>query len=249
LRALCLLPDGPNYRREQFLAGLAAAGFEVVSELGKPAAGDVLVIWNRGTWRDAEAGRFEAAGARVLVAENGYMGKVWRGQKWFSLALGHHAGAGQWRDGGPQRWDSWGAELAAWRAGGTEVVILAQRGIGEPGVASPPGWAEAVRRRIGGRIRNHPGKDAPAVSLEDDLRDARCVVTWHSGAAILALMLGVPVFHAFPRWIGAAAARPLAEFEQGPLMPDRLPMFRRLAWAMWTDEEVRNGAAFQHLLG
>lgn len=247
LRALCTLSDGPNYRREEFVAGLQAAGCEVVSELTKPKPGDVLVVWNRHGAKNALAEHFERAGATVLVAENGYLGKVWNGQKWFSLAIGHHAGAGEWKPHGPERWDGWGVEFAPWRDG-SEVIVLEQRGIGEPGIASPASWACHVQSRIGGRIRRHPGASIPAVPLADDLKDARCVVTWNSGAALHALLMGVPVFHEFDRWIGAGAARALAEFERGPVRGDRLTMFRRLAWAMWTAEEIRSGAPFERLL-
>jgi hypothetical protein len=249
-RALCLLPDGPNYRRETFLTGLARAGFEVVDAIRRPEPTDIVLLWNRGGWRDQEALRFEAAGALAVIAENGYLGKQWQGSKWFALARGHHAGAGQWPDGGASRWDSWGVHLAPWRRG-RDVVILEQRGIGEKGIASPPMWAETVQARIGGRIRRHPGATPPAVTLADDLADARCVVTWHSGAALQALVLGVPVFNGFDRWIGAGAARPLAEFAHAPRYDDseRLAMFRRLSWAMWTAEEVQSGEAFEHLVG
>lgn len=251
MRAQCLLPDGPNYRRGEFLAGLRAAGYVVEDRIPRPAAGDVLVIWNRPARNEMEARRFEHAGAAVLVCENGYLGKQWRGAKWFSIARGHHAGAGEWPAGGPERWDGWGVELAPWRRGGREVVVLAQRGIGEPGVASPPGWAERVARQIGGRVRPHPGGDAPAVPLADDLAGTACVVTWHSGAAVHALLMGVPVFHAFPDWICAGAARPLAHFAAGTRCDDvaRLEALRRMAWAMWTVDEVRAGVPFLTLRG
>lgn len=247
MRALCLLSDGPNYRREDFISGLRACGYEIVKDIPTPRPEDVLVIWNRSGNRDFEARRFEASGARVLVAENGYFGKVWQGFKWFALSLGHHAGAGDWKPKGPERWDRWGVETADWKDG-RDVVILEQRGIGEAGIASPRNWAQDAQRRIGGRIRPHPGAGAPAVSLADDLKDARCVVTWHSGAAFHALLMGVPVFYEFGQWIGRAACAPLAQFNIGPVRGDRLDMFRSLAWAMWTDEEVRSGEAFGHLL-
>ena len=250
LRAQCLLPDGPNYRRELFLAGMQVAGLEVARRIEKPEQGDVLVIWNRAAARESEAKRFEAAGARVLVVENGYLGKNWNGQKWFAMAWGHHAGAGTWPHHGAARWDSWKVEMAPWRVGGNETVILAQRGIGEPGVASPRGWAESVQRQIGGRIRHHPGPNAHAVPLAQDLANASSVVTWHSAAALHALLLGVPVWHAFDRWIGAGAARPLADFGGDPKRDDaaRSAALRRLAWAMWNAEEVRSGAAFRSLM-
>lgn len=248
-RAQCSLPDGPNYRKLAFVAGLRAAGYEVEARIGRPVPGDILVIWNRTASRELEALRFEYAGARVLVCENGYLGKEWRGLKWFAMAWGHHLGAGSWPAGGPERWDSWGVELAPWSTGGCETVILAQRGIGERGIASPPNWAQDVQRRIGGRIRQHPGADAPAVPLPEDLKDAAAVVTFHSAAALKALILGFPVWYAFNRWIGARAARPLAEFGGEPKRDDadRLAMFQRLAWAMWNCDEVEDGTAFAHL--
>jgi hypothetical protein len=249
-RALNCLRPTLHYRREAFDAGLREAGFRVVPQLADPRPGDVLVIWNRYGAGAELADFFEAAGAHVLVAENGWLGKHWRGGEWFALSGGHHAGAGSWAYGGPQRWDAWQVDLAPWRTGGTETVIMGQRSIGEPGIASPRLWAEAVRGRIGGRIRPHPGTGT-GTPLAVDLCDAREVATWASGAALQALVLGVPVWHALPQWIGAAASRPLAQHGQAePLRCDtgRLTMFRRLAWAMWTLAEIRGGAAFRHLL-
>lgn len=249
MRALNLLRESLHYRRDAFDAGLQAVGFELVRQCTHPEPGDVLVIWNRyGGYHDIAA-HFEHSGGHVVVAENGYLGKEWQGGNWYALALGHHAGAGQWHVGGPERWDRMGVELERWRDGQGDIVILGQRGIGEPGIASPYGWAEAVQRRIGGRIRPHPGQHAPAVPMRKDFSDARAVVTWHSGAALHALLMGVPVFYGFPQWIGAEAGRPLDEFEQGPRYGDRLAMFRRLAWAQWTLDEIRTGDAFAHLLG
>jgi hypothetical protein len=248
-RAQNLLRESLHYRSEAFASGLQAAGFSVVKLIADPTPEDLLLTWNRYSRFDVEACRFEAAGARVVVVENGYLSKSWRGGNWFSMALGHHAGAGTWNVGGPERWDAIGAEIAPWRTEG-ETVILGQRAIGERGIASPDGWAESVQRRIGGRIRQHPGKYQPAVSLEQDLRTAGQVVTWASSAALLALIAGVPVWYGFDRWIGAQAGLPLALYGAEPKRSDadRLAMFRRLAWAMWTLEEIRDGRAFDHLL-
>lgn len=250
MRAQCALPGGPNYRKADFIVGLEAAGFAVLPRVDRPTVGDVLVIWNRSASSELEARRFEHVGARVLVCENGYFGKEWLGRKWFAMAWGHHAGAGLWPVGGPARWDSWGVELAPWRSDGGETVILAQRGIGEPGIASPMNWAQDIQKRIGGRIRRHPGADATAANLADDLASASNVATWGSAAALHALLMGIPVWHGFDRWIGAGAARPLDEFSGEPRRDDaaRLAMFRRLAWAMWDADEVRSGEAFRSLM-
>jgi len=250
-KAVNRLRQSLHYRRERFSRGLATAGFSPTDDLSVPEPGDVLLIWNRYTGYDEQAQFWESKGGTVLVAENGYLGKHWRGQEWFSLALGHHAGAGDWQNGGPARWDSWQVDLAPWRVGGTETLIFGQRGIGEKGIAAPSGWAERVQRSIGGRIRPHPGKEPPRVALTDDLEKVQQVVTWNSSAALTALLEGVPVWYGFPQWVGAGAGRPLSEWPGLPkrVDADRLGMFRRLAWTIWTIEEIENGKAFSHLLG
>lgn len=249
-RCQSLIPEGPNYCKAAWDEGLRNAGFRIHPRINNPEPGDVLLTWNRSGGRNAEAQRFERAGATILVGENGLCGKLWRGQKWFSLARGHHSGAGDWRPAGPERWDSWGVELAPWCARG-ETLILAQRGIGEPGIASPPDWAQQVQARIGGRIRPHPGPHEPAVPLAEDLATVGRVVTWHSSAALLALMAGVPVYYRFPQWIGAGAALPLSAWESEPKRDDaaRLEMFRRAAWSHWTVEEIATGEPIARLLG
>jgi len=249
-RAVCALPAGPNYRRDSFLAGIRAAGVSLHERIDNPDPNDFLLVWNRSAATNSECLRFCAAGGRIMVAENGYFGKIWMGRKWFALAWDHHAGAGRWLDGGPQRWDSWGVEMMPWINQPGQPLIFEQRGIGEHGIASPAQWAERVRARIGGNIRKHPGAHPPMTTLEHDLKTASCAVTWHSSAALRALLLGMPVWYAFERWIGAGAARHLSEYGQEPRRDDdaRLATMRRLAWAMWDDDEVKSGEPFKALL-
>src|SRR5690606_8700804 len=163
--------------------------------------------------------------------------------------LGHHCGSGTWVDSGPHRWDHWSVDLAPWKEG-TGNLILAQRGIGEKSVASPYNWAENAQRKYGGRIRPHPGKSPPKVLLEDDLRGIGAVLTWNSAAALRALILGYPVWHDDPTWIGALAAKPLSEWpgESKRSDQDRLRMFQRLAWSAWNLQEVQSGEAFSSIL-
>lgn len=243
MKAVCTLRRDIAYRRDAFREGLEAAGYTLVERTLKPEPDDLLLIWNRYGINDYFANLFEKAGAKVFVTENGWLGKSWRNAGWFALSKNHHCGAGAWTVGGPERWDSLNVPLAPWRTEG-ERIILAQRGIGEPGLASPPEWAERIRATYGGRIRKHPGKHAPDISLEEDLKDAGEVITWASGAALKALTMGIPVRAACTKWIGFGAASAMHE----PLKRDdaaRLNMFRRLAWAMWTLEEIRTGLPFQ----
>jgi len=250
-RAFILFREALTYRREAFAAGLKALGYAPSFRVtDNPRPGDVLVIWNRMGEGHSRAREFEAAKAKVLVVENGYLGKEWRGEQSFAIAQGHHNGAGRWPDGGPERWDSRGVDLAPWREPGGECVILAQRGIGEPGLRAPDGWLNLAVSTTKGRIRRHPGTNKDGPTLEEDLARASSVATWSSGAAIKALMMGVPVFYGMQSWIGASAGRPLTRFKMGPLCDDaaRLAMFRRLAWAQWSMSEVESGEAFRRLL-
>lgn len=249
MRALCLLRERTVYRRQAFITGLQRAGYELVPTITKPGPSDVLCIWNRYAGNHEQARKFESAGAKVVVAENGYLPDL-PGGKWLALALNHHAGAGVWKYGGPERWDSLGVELRPWRhVNNGETIVLGQRGIGEPGIASPIGWAESVVRKVKGRIRSHPGTNKNVVPLEQDLARASAVVTWASSAALKALLYGVPVWYDMPRWIGGPACRPLAEWP-APMRDDqaRLEMFRCLAWAQWTLTEIESGSAFSYLL-
>lgn len=220
-------------RQKAFRSGLTALGYEVVDGLtNRPGPKDILVTWNRIQGAHQAAAAFELDGRPVLVTENASWGNEFAGRRWYTMARNWHNTAGCFPIGGPDRWDSLGIQLTPWRKEG-ETVILPQRGIGPPGVAMPRSWPEGRK----GRIRQHPGQGA-AVPLEEDLAGAGKVVTWGSGAAIKALMWGIPVESHMPGWIG----------EQDNTDEGRLEMFRTLAWAQWTLEEIADGWAFRWLL-
>jgi len=246
-RALVMFREALHYRRECFCAGLQELGYQIFEQhphhshrFFTPAPDDVLVIWNRYGHGDTMAREFEAVGAKVIVVENGYLGKDWLGGQWYAMALNHHNGAGRTPYNGPERWDSLGVELPAYREGGAEVVLLPQRGIGEPGVAMPGNWTETAQELFpGARVRKHPGKNE-TLDVVEDCRNARHVVTHGSGAGIKCLAAGIRCVSTWPRWIGYEGC--------GLLQDTRLGMFRRLAWAQWTLDEVKNGRAFDALL-
>lgn len=245
-RALNLLRSSPHYRRESFDAGLAAAGYRLVPDLRDPRERDLLLIWNRYSGSDEVAAAFERAGATVLVVENCPLGNDLHGGS-YSLARGQIALTGGRIEAGPaDRWDSWGIRPQPWRVAG-ETVILGQRGIGNPSTRSPDRWAERAQKRYGGRIRPHPGT-GPATPLADDLARAGEVITWSSAAALQALLLGIPVRYEHPAFVGGpACARPGEELRRDDAA--RLDVFRRLAWAIWTLEEIRSGEALRHAVG
>lgn len=221
MRALLNLRYTVPERRAAFEQGL--------KRIGDP---EVFVTWNRIGAADRTAKEYEARGLPVIVAENAAWGNEFQGQQWYSLALNWHNTAGRFPIGGPERWDALGADLMPWRSGG-ETVVLPQRGIGPPGVAMPRDWPA---KQIG-RIRSHPGT-RPCKPLEEDLARAGKVVTWGSGAAVKALMWGIPVESHMPNWIS----------EQDNTDDGRLAMFRRLAWAQRNLAEIASGEAFEWLL-
>jgi hypothetical protein len=240
-------PD-PHYRRDAFVAGLEACGYRLTD---RPGSCDLLLTWNRIGIGDAFARGAEDRGVPVLVAENGYLGNDFAGDRWYALSRGQHNGAGRWPAGGGERWDSLGHALMPWRNSGDEIVVLPQRGIGPAGVAMPMTWTDGVAARLKRyglpvRVRRHPGVQ-PCKPLLDDLARAAAVVTWGSGAALKALAAGIPALYDFGQWIGGAAAARLGE---EPMRDDaaRLGMFRRLAWAQWRLREIADGSAIKATL-
>ena len=252
MKACVLFRDSVAYRREVFRAGLTRLGYEIVERpLTNPAKDDLLVMWNRNPHEEHFARPYVNVGAKIAVSENGYVGKDEKGHKLFALALDHHNGAGRWNVGNDRRWKK---ELDPYRTDGDFLLILPQRGIGERGIAMDRYWIQTVSTKLARmtkrpiKIRHHPGMSK--TDPYDALRGAWAAVTWGSGAAIKALVAGVPVFHGLPGWIGAPAAVCLegANIEE-PFLGDRLPMFERLAWAQWSVAEVESGEAFACLLG
>lgn len=248
--AVCLIRKNNPYPHSQFSEGLEAVSYRVTDNIGhSPKPGDVLLIWNRNAYRHQLAGAYERLGCKVIVAENGWIGTP----KFYALCLNHHNGAGTWRVGESDRWPMMNVDLRPWRAKGDRIVVLASRGIGEPGIAQPREWPQqvisALRRRTSRQVtlRAHPGDSHAPV--EEALEGAHAAVTWASGAAVKALAMGIPVFHALKGWIGAGAARPIEHDLEDPFLGDRLPMFQRLAWAQFSSSEIASGWPLKHLLG
>lgn len=255
----------PHYRREVFVEAFKRLGFitgfdtaferigsmRANPNIQKPNENDVLLIWNRYGAGEKAAKHFEAHGARVLLAENGYLDM--RGtKKSFALALNFHNGAGRYPIPDHSRADQIAIELQPWRGDRGDILLLPQRGIGNKGVAMPRSWEADVKLRIGRkqsvRVRRHPGTSKTGPTLEQDLASARCAVTWGSGAALKAVCFGVPVFYEFPRWIGADGAKFSVNDLKHPARPDRWKMLERIAWAQWKVEEVATGEPFKRLL-
>lgn len=253
--ATCLVRDRPHYRHEVFHQALKRLGYEVRTAPARaPGEHDILVIWNRYGLGHQQAVLHERAGAAVVVAENGYL-PAHGTQKTFALALNQHNGGGRWYVGNESRISTLAIDLKPWRHRfDGETVILPQRGIGPPGVAMPREWVRIVNLELTSsgcrniRLRQHPGGNKKAVPLERDLTNAARCITWGSGAAVKALIEGVPVFYQFRRWIGGAAARFGVGGLNDPVLSGREEMLEHLAWAQWSVEELATGDPLKHLI-
>lgn len=224
-------------RLRAFVAGIERHGYK--AEIGFPdriGPKDLFITWNRINMGNTVAQRFQDQGLPVIVAENAAWGNDFLGRRWYSLARNYHNTAGCFPIGSPDRWDSLRVELAPFRQHGS-MIVLPQRGIGSPPTRMPGGWASSVSARYKARIRPHPGQRL-AKPLEQDLEGVSVAVTWGSGAAIKALMMGVSVISEMPRWVG----------RQDNTEAGRLDMFRTLAWAQWELHEIESGEAFSCLL-
>lgn len=245
---------------------MKAAGFDVVCAIPNPRPGDVVCCWNRYGRYEAEAKRFEAAGALPVIIENGYLGNRYNdhakpftaaGDQLFALGNYKHNGAGEWPVGEPGRWRSQGIEVKPWRTDGEHVLVLPQRGIGPAGVAMPHDWPQKAVQRLRTmtkrpvRLRAHPGNNPSKTPLEDDLAGCWAAVTWGSCAALKAICAGVPVFADFPKWIGLSSARLLDGSDiEWPRDSEtaREGMLDQLAWAQASVAEISTGEPFRRLM-
>lgn len=256
MRAAVLLKETPHYRRESFAESMAACGYDVtLRTLNDPRPGDVLVCWNRYGQARVEAQRFERAGARIIVAENGFVGYDRRGRQLYQLALDYHNGAGRWDVGTEDRWSRLDVKLRPWRASGRKILVCPQRIAGDDGVAMPKRaeqWVVDVRsdlRRYTDRpieVRMHPGNVTP--KPVPDWTDIHAVVVWGSTAGLKAIIAGVPCIHLMKSWIGAPAARFGLDRIEDLWIGDRGPMLHRMSWCQWAVDEIATGAPFARLL-
>ncbi len=256
LKALVNIKDLPHYRRDAFVTGLGKHGYTVVQKLDQPDDMDLYVSWNLHGQSELTANRFRRAGARVLVCENGAIGKDKDGRQLYCIARNaHHAGS--WYVGGPERWEALGIEVKPWQPdAGSVVLVCDQRGIGSSVMASPAGfgsglWTDLTRRGIAAKLRQHPQVSKRAtVPLLDDLKQARVCAVWSSMSGVQALVEGVPVAYFAPAWIASVGARQGMHGIENPLRDDALRMkaLSRVAWAQWSIAEVEAGVPFDYLL-
>lgn len=96
------------------------------------------------------------------------------------------------------------------------------------------------------REKDTRGTPQEGIPIEDALKDAWCVVTHTSAAALDALRFGVPVFTTGPCAANPCASQDLSQIET-PIYPEREPLFWSLAYGQWLPEEMQLGRAWQEV--
>jgi hypothetical protein len=247
----------PHYRREAFEAGIIAAGLTPCPQDHpvKFTPDDVLIIWNRYGQNQNDADKLESIGGKIIVVENGYMGKDKNGIQYYAMAMGEHNGAGGIPYDGHDRLKELNIEFKPWRSNGNHIVVRAQRGIGSRITASPKGWAEGVVSKLKKYtdrpivLRPHP-RDDKELNLDRDLNGAHALVVWGSSEAGRALIRGIPVCYQAPYHILAGAmSRDLKNIDNIGTCFNRHAAFSKMAWAQWSVDEISKGIPFQYLMG
>jgi hypothetical protein len=199
----------------------------------------------------------------VIVLETGYVNRGDGESNHYAAGFNGLNGRADFRNKGmgPDRWEALGQQLRPYSMG-DKVILCAQ----VPWDASVDmhdhkKWIEetaAELKKLTQRpivFRPHPLAKLPPLPgceystepLENDLKNAHCVVTFNSNSAVEALIYGKPVF-AFDEGSMAwdIAGRNLADIEE-PKRPIRPQWAWDLAYAQWTIAEMAAGLTWKHL--
>jgi hypothetical protein len=167
-----------------------------------------------------------------------------------------------------------GFDLKPWRKSGNHILVCGNKGSTYKGKISDminhgDGWPDEIIGRLreltdrpiwyrphpkGAEkclpVRNMPDRiiDPKSETVHESLQDAWCCVVYASSAASQAIIAGVPVIHDAQRiMLHELASNDLSSVEN-PVMPERLSVLERCAWAQWTLGEIERGIPLARLL-
>ena len=199
----------------------------------------------------------------VIVLETGYVNRGDGENHHYAVGFNGLNGRADFRNKSMpgDRWRKLGAELQPYSRG--EKVILCGQVPWDASVDMHDHvkWlkqtASQIQKVTDRKVvfRPHPKAAVPPMygceysqkPLEEDLKDAHCVVTWNSNSAVEAAIYGKPVFafdHGSMCW--DIANKSLLHIDD-PQYLDRRQWANNLAYAQWTLAEIRNGDAWKHL--
>lgn len=179
------------------------------------------------------------------------------------LPTGTHGGYYRWhvnafqltavRDVPDDRWGALETEVWPWARDGKHIVVA------EP---SPTymkfhgieGWTErtvAALKQVTDRPLVTRDKEMQRFGrkLHEDLKEAHCLVTHGSNAAVEAVIMGCPVFVDAQASAAALVGRTELKDIEHPIYPDRQPWLNSLAYSQFNEPELVDGTLFRLLHG
>ena len=139
-------------------------------------------------------------------------------------------------------------ELMPWRKGGRKIVIADTLPDYWNVRNLPLDWSKKIAEHLKSRT------DRPVVirhkessrSLQDELKDAHCLVTHGSIAAVESVVMGCPVF-VDQESAAALVGRVGFDDVENPVYPERQPWLNSLAYCQWNEAELCDGTLFRML--
>jgi hypothetical protein len=139
-------------------------------------------------------------------------------------------------------------EVRPWRKGGRKIVVADTL----PDYWNVRGLPENWSQKMAAYLRTRTDRPIvvrqkeSTVSLQDDLRDAHCLVAHGSIAAVEAVVMGCPVF-VDKESAAALVGRVGFDDIENPVYPERQQWLNSLAYCQWNEAELCNGTLFRML--
>lgn len=199
--------------------------------------------------------RWKLRGRNFITWDRGYLRRVFA--TWLPRAPTIETSYYRWtinafqmqtiRDVPDDRWRALKLEdqVKPWRKDGIRIVI-ADTGTDYWDLHADRDWSARTAREL----RHHTDrpifirdKDSK-VPLYDELKDAHCLVSHGSVAAVEAVVMGCPVF---VDKSSAAALVGETDFEtiETPVYPERMPWIYSLCYSQWNETELVDGTLFR----
>jgi len=268
MKIITFLPN--NMIKEQvdtliaFSNGLIDLGYKVsINSHDNVELCDVAVVfgWNKPYHKEIER-VIKEFGGRVLVLSYGLFNRP----KYWTAGWDNLSGRADYvNENSPSdRWDEMGAGLKPWKSTGEHILVTCQ--VPTDGSVYDIDifqWSqdtidlanEIVDYPI--RFRPHPlatnitpdmeGSIRSEASFEEDLLNAKAIITYNSTSSSMAIFEGIPLF-AMDRGSMAwdVANKDLKDLNN-PKMFDRGQWSHNLGYCQWTLDEFKDGTAWDHL--
>lgn len=138
--------------------------------------------------------------------------------------------------------------VSPWRQGGRHIVVAAPSATYLVSHEGMDGWIE----KTVAEIRRHTARPIvvrdkeSSLPLQSELRDAHCLVTHGSIAAVESVVMGCPVF-VHPDSAASLVGLTDLSLIETPIYPDRQPWLNALAYSQWNEIELVDGTLFRML--